>query len=169
MQVRRNARIPGSNPQAGFTLLEMLVVITCLALAGVMILAQQPARLVPASDALRSLLIQGRLQAVSHGIPTVITFDAALREYRLRHAAGGTLAQLCDTAGTPGSSVRLADYRGVSQAGEFKGLIWLPTGSGRNCQGGGAYNLTVTLQQGRRQARIIVARGGRVRSEVELR
>jgi prepilin-type N-terminal cleavage/methylation domain-containing protein len=152
---------------AGFSLLELLVVMAIMAAAAALVAGQQPSRLVPASNALRSLLIQGRLEAVSSGTPVVITFDPAEREYRLRHAtSAGGLALLCEAPGAS-SLLRLADYRGVTQAGTFSGLIWLPTGSGRSCQGGGVYNQTLRLQQGSREARIIVSRAGRVRSEVE--
>jgi prepilin-type N-terminal cleavage/methylation domain-containing protein len=171
MQIRPAAArsAAGAANSAGFSLLELLVVLACLAVAAMLVLGQQPPRLQAAAGALRSLLIQGRLEAVSRGTPVAITFDNAEREYQLRPAAAaGPLAQLCASAAASTSTLRLDDYRGVSQAGTFKDMIWLPTGTGRDCQGAGVYTQTVRLQQGMREARVIVSRAGRVRSETGL-
>lgn len=154
--------------QAGVSLLELVTVIAILAVCAGLAAWLWPSPLGPATAALRGLVLQGRLEAVARGEGVAVVYDAPQREYRLLHrpeAAG--IADAC-SGGTILARLPLTDYRGVA-AGTHAAFVWLPTGLGRTCAGGGVFNQTLVLSRGRLEGRVIVSRAGRVRSEVQVR
>ena len=91
-------------------------------------------------------------------------------QYQQRHLPGASYSasELC-SGGQVLRSLDLSEYRGVTLGPPGNGLVWLPTGYGRTCLGGGAFNQTITLMRGGLEARIFVSRAGRLRTEVEMR
>lgn len=155
---------------SGVTLPELL---TVLLLAGmiVLIIVRWPSPLGPASSAVRNFINQARLEAVALEKPVAVTFDAGAETYRMRLAGdtGSWLpSELCGSAPVT-RSLELRTWRRVRHVTPARGLIWLPNGHGRTCGGGGAFNQTIRLSAGRREARIIISRAGRIRTEVEAR
>ena len=156
--------------RCGFTLVELVIVLSLLAATGLLVALNWPSPLGPASSALRNFVSQARLEAVARNEPIAVVFDAVTGQYQQRHALDGSYrpAELCGS-GQVLRSLDLSDYRGVTLGPGGSGLIWLPTGYGRTCLGGGAFNQTIRLMHRGLEARIFVSRAGRVRSEVELR
>ena len=156
--------------RAGFTLVELLIIIGLLAMLSAVVAVNWPSPLGPASNALRGFINQARLEAVARNEPIAVIYDASSGQYQQRHLSDGSWSatELC-SRGEVLRSLDLTEYRGVSLGPPGNGLIWLPTGYGRTCLGGGAFNQTITLMRGGLEARIFVSRAGRLRTEVEMR
>ena len=154
----------------GVTLPELVITLSILAGTALVAVLYWPSPLGPASNALRSFISQARLEAVARNEPIAVVYDAVNGQYQQRRSTGDSYApsELCST-GEVVRSMDLREYRGVSLGAPGNGLIWLPTGYGRTCLGGGAFNQTITLVRGGLEARIFVSRAGRLRTEVELR
>ena len=156
--------------KSAFTLPELLIVIGLLAGTAFLVALNSPSPLGPASSALRGFISQARLEAVARNEPIAVVYDAVQGQYHQLHSPGASYSpsELC-SGGQILRRLDLDEYRGVSLGPPGNGLIWLPTGYGRTCLGGGAFNQTITLMRGGLEARIFVSRAGRVRSEVDLR
>lgn len=150
----------------GMTLLEVIIVLAILGVCAGLAAWQWPSPLGPATAALRNLVLQGRLEAVTLGQSVAVVYDAASREFQIRRGPAET--HLVCPAGEVTNRLRLADFRGVAAAGA-SGLVWLPTGMGRTCTGTGVFNQTFVLQRGDQAGRVLVSRAGRVRSQVDFR
>lgn len=149
----------------GATLVELLLVLALLALFLSLALAfARPSHAVRAGEALRSTLVWARATAIWLGESVTVTElpDGAGFVVRTADVAGPPCA-----AGRELSRVRLADHPGVRlEAGLPRGLVWLPSGSGRSCAGGGVISGTVRLADQRRSVAVVVSSLGRVRLEV---
>ncbi|HLR45786.1 MAG TPA: GspH/FimT family protein [Deinococcales bacterium] len=156
--------------ETAYALPELLIVLLLLAGTIALFVLRWPSPLGPASSAVRNFINQARLEAVALDRPVAVTFNDQAGTYELRQAADDAWlpSELCGSS-TVTRTLDLRQYRGVTHAAPARGLIWLPNGYGRTCTGGGAFNQTVRLQAGRREARIIVSRAGRIRTEVEAR
>lgn len=156
--------------RCGFTIPELLVAISILIALAAVIALRWPSPLGPASNALRTFISQARLEAVARNEPVAVIYDTSAGQYQQRHKPAGSYSasELC-SSGQVLRSLDLSEYRGVSLGPPGNGLIWLPTGYGRTCLGGGAFNQTITLMRGGLEARIFVSRAGRLRTEVDLR
>lgn len=156
--------------RAGFTLVELLIIIGLLAGLATLVAVNWPSPLGPASNALRGFINQARLEAVARNEPIAVLYDAGAGQYQQKHLTGASYSatELC-SSGEVLRSLDLSEYRGVTLGPPGNGLIWLPTGYGRTCLGGGAFNQTITLMRGGLEARIFVSRAGRLRTEVEMR
>lgn len=154
----------------GITLPELLVVLSILAGSALLAVVNWPSPLGPASHALRSFISQARLEAVARNEPIAVVYDALNGQYLQRRSTGASYApsELC-SSGEVLRRLDLHEYRGVTLGAPGNGLIWLPTGYGRTCLGGGAFNQTISLIRGKLEARIFVSRAGRLRTEVDLR
>lgn len=154
----------------GITLPELLIVLAVLAGSALVAAVSWPSPLGPASHALRSFISQARLEAVARNEPIAVVYDAVSNQYLQRRSIGESYlpAELC-SSGEVIRTLDLREYRGVTLGAPGNGLIWLPTGYGRTCLGGGAFNQTISLIRGKLEARIFVSRAGRLRTEVDLR
>ncbi len=147
----------------GLTLLEMLLVLALVAVAaGAVALALRPAAELRAAQALRGLLIAARHEALLRGasvavVGSTLGFVATAQAGDGAECAGGV-----DLAG-----LRLAEHPGVRVVSAWPtgGVVWLPSGSGRTCAGGGVISSTVVLEGVRGSAAVIVSSLGRVRVE----
>lgn len=154
----------------GFTIPELLIALSILVAIAAMVALRWPSPLGPASNALRTFINQARLEAVARNEPIAVMYDTVSGQYQQRYMPAGSYSatELC-SSGEVLRSLDLAEYRGVTLGPPGNGLIWLPTGYGRTCLGGGAFNQTITLLRGGLEARIFVSRAGRLRTEVDLR
>lgn len=114
-----------------------------------------------AAQAVRSAILWGRANAIWRGVGVTVTESGAGFVVRLADAAGPPCA-----AGTELVRVRMSDHPGVAVvAGLPRGLLWLPNGSGRSCDGGGVISATVRVADARRAVNVVVSSLGRVRLE----
>lgn len=137
-----------------------------LALLGVLLALgswlARPDRTIRAAEAVRSVILFARLNAVWRGATVAVTE---------LEGGGGLVARLVEGGGACGpgpelARVPLADHPGVRfAAGLPRGLAWLPSGAGRSCDGGGVVSATLSLVDGRNEARVVVSSLGRVRVE----
>lgn len=154
-----------STKNAGHTLLELIIALGLVGLFGVWALQARPSRVASAAVALRTQFLQARFAAIERNTPVAVLFRGDAFVTLAGNGAGA--ADACE-AGDQLARLSLADYPGVRVTKvPAKGLVWLPSGSGRTCSGGGAFNQTIRLADSVREARVIVSRAGRVRSEVQ--
>lgn len=116
-----------------------------------------------AARSVRSAVLWARTEALWRGAPVAVT--------ELPGAAG-LLVSLAADPGSPCAggarltNVAFSEHPGVRfTVGLPRGLVWLPSGSGRSCSGGGVISATMELTDGRRVARVVVSALGRVRLE----
>lgn len=147
------------------TLLELLLL---LALCGLIVpfalIPLSPERALAAAREVRSVLLTARAHAIWGGVPVSVTELPG---------AGGVVAR-AELGGAPcgqgpGREIARADlsgHPGVRMlAGLPRGLVWLPSGSGRSCQGGGVISATLRLEGVRSRINVIISSLGRVRLE----
>lgn len=151
--------------RSGVTLVELLVLLAVLAiLFSVALAAARPDNTQRAAQAVRSAILWARANAIWRGVTVAVTDLAGGAGFEVRAAVGG--AAPC-SAGTELLQVRVGQHPGVSLlAGLPRGLVWLPDGSGRSCDGGGVISATIRLQGARRAVNVVVSSMGRVRLEV---
>jgi len=122
----------------GMSLVELLVVIAVLALCLSLALAfARPSHALRAAEASRAAILWARANALWRGEAVSVT----------------------ELPGGAGLVVRL-------EAGLPRGIVWLPSGSGRTCDGGGVVSATLRLADARRRVAVVVSSLGRVRLEV---
>lgn len=152
----------------GYTLLETLVVLAILAILLGLAFQLRPSHLSAAAAAVRTQLMHARFEAIEQNLPVAVVFDEERQQFTTLLLRDGTAFPGC-SGGDTLHTVSLRDYRGVRALSvPDKGLVWLPSGSGRTCSGSGAFNQTLRLGERGRTAKVIVSRAGRVRVEVEV-
>lgn len=131
-------------------------------LAGIGFSLSRPALEARAARALRALVLQARAQAIWSGAPVAIVELPGGAGFAARSVA----APGCE-GGRRLAAVALRDFPGVSLAqGSWSGgLYWLPSGSGRACDGGGVISGTFLLRGPFGAAAVVVSSLGRVRVE----
>lgn len=155
------------NPrQLGLTLVEVLVCMAIIgSLAGIGFSFARPANDQRAATALKALLLWSRSEAMWQG-STVAVIELPLGAgFQVRRLARGSSD--CGSGQVIGTLL-LAEHAGVRLAAGFgarQGLLWLATGSGRSCDGGGVISASITLQSLSSSSRVIVSSLGRVRVE----
>ncbi len=144
----------------GFTLLEILIVLALLLLLSAMAMRfARPSHVWSAARGVRALLLGARVEALLGGSSMAFRYDA------VEHAFKIWRGDACD-AGRPTRLLRLREYPRVRLLQDLRdGLLWTPSGAGRDCGGGGVFNGALVLADGRRSVRVVVARSGRVRLE----
>src|SRR5690606_33599255 len=148
---------------SGFTLVEALVALAVMGvLASIGAVVARPSPEVHAARALRALLLQARAEAIWSGTPVAVVEDQG--GFTARRQGEG--APACE--GPQLAAVRLRDFHGVvvSQGLWSGGLLWLPSGTGRACSGGGVISGTVELRGPFGRSSVVVSSLGRVRVEV---
>lgn len=155
-----------ASPRSGFTVIELVVVMAVIAIVAAISLGfSRPSNEVRAANAVKGLLLVARLQALWQGVPVAVTPLPLGSGYAVSvgpfHPPGG-----CH-GGTVVSRLLFAEYPGVRMTSGFPagGLRWLPSGSGRTCDGSGVISTTLTLRGLRGAAVVVVSSLGRVRVE----
>jgi len=145
-------------------MLELVIALALLAtLASLAYAFGRPSHAARAARTVRAAILWARTEAMWRGLPVSIT-ELADRSGFLVSAATD-LERPCE-GGTELTRVRLSEHPGVRlAAGLARGLVWLPSGSGRSCGGGGVISGTIELTDGRTGVRVIVSALGRVRLE----
>ncbi|HEX7003178.1 MAG TPA: GspH/FimT family pseudopilin [Trueperaceae bacterium] len=153
-------------PVAGYTLVELLVVLAIAGLLTTWYVGSQGRRHVDeAILALRSQTAQARHEAIARSLPVAVLYRPADASFVTLAGRSGNV-DVCES-GEEVARLELSRFPGVAVARvPAEGLVWLPSGSGRTCSGSGAFNTTMELHEGRVEARVIVSRAGRIRSEV---
>ncbi|HKI58271.1 MAG TPA: prepilin-type N-terminal cleavage/methylation domain-containing protein [Trueperaceae bacterium] len=151
--------------QSGFTLIELAVVLALLAVTTVGALRLRPGAAVRAAESARALLLWGRLEAMWSGHSVAVTPDPV---YGLaaRGGSGGSPADAC--AARVLRRLPLHRFGRVSVVQALRiGVVWLPGGGARACDGGGVISGRMVLEGGSRRVDVVVSSLGRVRLEVE--
>lgn len=148
----------------GFTLIELLVALAVLAiLTSVGLAVTRPSHSARAAQAVRTAILWARTEAIWRGVPVSVTEVAGQGGFAVRLAANP--AAPC-SGGAALTQVALAEFPGVRLvAGLPRGLVWLPSGSGRTCSLGGVISSTIELTDARASARVVVSALGRARLE----
>lgn len=152
--------------RSGFTVVEMIVVLAVIAvLASVAVGFVRPSAELRAANAVKNLLLFSRAQALWQGVAVAVT--------QLPLGGGFTVSRgpfeepgVCH-GGQAVNRLLLSDYPGVRVTSGFPsgGITWLPSGSGRTCDGSGVISTTLTLTGLGGSADVIVSSLGRVRVE----
>ena len=152
--------------RAGFTLLELLVGLAILSvMAGLGMTFARPANDLRAATAVKTMLLWARAEAVWHGVPVAVTELPLASGFVVRSLPSGSGD--CDDGEILGRLL-LADHPGVRLAAGFGvrgGIVWLASGSGRSCAGGGVISADLRLASLTGTSHVIVSSLGRVRVE----
>lgn len=169
---RRNARVghPAARSAtrlAGATLLELLLALALAALLLALLARGTHGNAGAAARSLETLVRRGRIEALYRGEAVALRWDEAGRRFELRR--GADLRDACGGGrgdGGGGAELRLERFGRVRlDAAPADDLVWLPSGLGRGCRSGGAYNRTILLRGPNAAVAVIVSRAGRVRVE----
>ena len=150
--------------RAGFTLLEMLIVIAIMGILmalGVPML-RPPSSYLFASD-LKAMVQQARFESIKRNVPVAVVWSDSAKTFTTQSHTDYLKA--CDATGTEKLRVKsLTEYRNLRVTSAFQtgGLVWLPTGLGRQCTGGLMANGT-TITDDRMVYRVCISSAGRVR------
>jgi prepilin-type N-terminal cleavage/methylation domain-containing protein len=155
-----------NHARAGHTLLELLVVLGLMGMFTAWALHARPSRVALAAVALRTQLLQARYAAIERNEPVAVVYRDGEQAFLTLASGELDVAAACES-GEEIARLRLSEFPRVRVTKvPANGVVWLPSGTGRTCTGGGAFNQTIALADPVREARVIVSRAGRVRSEV---
>jgi len=149
--------------RTGFTLLEIVVALTVVGvLVGCGVLLVRPGGALRAAQGARAFLLWARLEALWSGeAVAVVPAEAPALSAR----AGADAASAC--AGPERKRFELARFGRARVVQPLRaGIVWLPYGGARSCDGGGVISGRMILAGGGRRAGVIVSSLGRVRVEV---
>lgn len=146
----------------GFTIIELLIVLAILAACfSVALAVSRPSHAWRAARSLRVTLLRARTEAMWRGEAVSVTELAGASGFRVELAVGGH----CGT-GPALFTAHLSEHPGVRlAAGLPRGVVWLPSGSGRSCDGGGVISATIRVADHRSEVAVIISSLGRVRLE----
>ncbi|MFA5550805.1 MAG: GspH/FimT family protein [Trueperaceae bacterium] len=150
--------------RSGLTIVELLVLLAVLSvLLSVAWAAARPDNTHRAAQAVRAAILWARANAIWRGVSVAVTDLGTGAGFEVRAATTG--AAPC-SGGAQLLQMRVAEHPGVSVlAGLPRGLVWLPDGSGRSCDGGGVISATIRLRGARHAVNVVVSSLGRVRLE----
>lgn len=153
--------------QAGFSVLEMLVVVAILGIVGsfLTVFGGTPSvRLY--TDDIQSLLQQARLEAIKRNRPVAVTWDNATQTFSTRYLpspGSNTIASAC--AGTTVVTSRAAtQYNNLTVVSTLpgNGLVWLPNTLLSTCGGAMTGTETITISDAKQSIVISISTAGQV-------
>lgn len=116
-----------------------------------------------AARAVEALARSGRTEALLRGVPVAFGWEAETDRFVLRR--GVDAVEAC-RGGRVVEAVALGDFGRVRLAAPPRDdLVWMPSGLGRGCRSGGAYNRTLVLRGPGGDVAVLVSRAGRIRME----
>lgn len=149
---------------SGMTVLELVVAVAIL---GLVIasgwVAGRPHGAWHAARAARAFLLWARLEAVWTGRPVAVL---AVPSTGLVARSGGSVdaGEACGDAEV--RRLRLGDFGRVTMVQALRdGIVWLPGGGARSCDGGGVISGRLVLADGARLVSVVVSSLGRIRVE----
>ncbi len=151
--------------KAGFTVIELLIavaIIGILASIGFVRISPPSARLL--SNDIKAMVHQARYEAVKRNRPIAFVWNEAEDGFEIRlDSASSSVLAACggDTLLT---SKAVADYprTAVSTDMPTSGLVWLPTGQGRACNGAPMISSDIRVVSGTISRVVEVTMGGKV-------
>lgn len=153
----------------GFTLLELLLVISIMGILltlGVPML-RPPSSYLFATD-LKAMIQQARFESIKRNVPVAVVWRRTDQAFTTQsHSTNFASNQACNATGTTIIRTKnLADYRNLSVTNALtqNGVVWLPTGLARLCDGSWIANST-TLTDDRATYKINISTAGRVMIE----
>jgi len=149
--------------RTGFTLLEIVVVLTVVGLlAGGGALLARPGGALRAAQGARAFLLWARLEALWSGEAVAVVPSVSPT---LSARTGADAVSAC--AGPERKRFDLARYGRARVVQPLRaGIVWLPYGGARSCNGGGVISGRMILADGGARADVIVSSLGRVRVEM---
>lgn len=159
--------VRGVGGAGGFSLLEVVLVLVLVAAAGVGVAALRPHGALRAAAGVRAFLLWARLEAMWSGRAVAVTL-AAEPGLEARGGAGTGAGDPCALPPPPLKTLRLRRFGRVKLIhGLRAGIVWLPSGGARSCDGGGVISDRLVLGDRSRRVDVVVSSLGRVRVEVE--
>lgn len=145
-----------------FTIIELLIVLALLGtLFSIASAVSRPSHAWRAARSLRATLLWARTEAMWRGEAVSVTELEGGGGLRVRLAPGTECG-----SGPELTTAPLSEHPGVRLvAGLPRGVVWLPSGSGRSCDGGGVISATIRVADHRKEVAVIVSSLGRVRLE----
>lgn len=126
----------------------------------------RPAAALRAAQSARSFLLWARLEAMWTGRAVAVTIagDDGLQARSVAASDGADPLVACQ--GPVRRRLDLASFGAVRISRPLRaGLVWLPGGGARSCNGGGVISGTLVLTDARGHAEVIVSSLGRIRIE----
>jgi len=152
--------------QHGFSVIEMLIAV---AIAGILLAVgvvnlQAPAARLFAND-VKAQLEQARFEAIRRNAPVAVVWEPGASRFatRLEPEELPTVGTTC--TGSQVLQTRApTEYRNVTvDVSEWPGgVVWLPSGQGRTCNGAPAIGGDISITDGRTTRVVEVSVGGRV-------
>jgi len=152
----------------GFTINELLVVLAIIAIcASLFVGFARPSNEMRAANAVKSVLLFARAQALWLGVPVSVTELPLGSGLTVRRQPPGVSGGCTNEGSSVVNRLLFSDYPGVRLAAGFRagGLLWLPSGSGRGCDGSGVISSTLRVASLTGAAEVIISSLGRVRVE----
>lgn len=150
----------------GVGALELLL---ALAIAGILLAASapllrpDPARAV--AGRIRALALAARLDALQRGVPSALVFEAGAAGAAFALRRGDDPERIGDLC-RAGALVRRETLPALVRVTPLRAdLVWLPSGYGRDCRGGGVVNGTIRVEGRRTAYALRLSSGGRLRLE----
>jgi len=152
---------------SGLSLFEVLLVLAVLAvLMAIGLPRLLPSRADVIAKEVTSFLLEARFAAIAADRPVAVVWDAPGRRFLSLAADKASLGNSPCEEGILRRRLELGGHPGVTLGYPLpRGLVWLPSGQGRTCSGGGAFNSTITISGTRGAYRVIISRAGRIRKE----
>ena len=152
----------------GVTVMEMLIVIAIAGiLLGIGVVRVQPPESRLFANDVKAQIEQARYEAIRRNGPVAVVWEAGPERFATRLDPNDpTVGSTCNGPLVLQSRA-LSDYRSVElisgASGAWSGgVVWLPSGQGRTCNGGPAIGGTITITDGRTTHVVEVSVGGRV-------
>lgn len=148
--------------RVGFTLLEMLIALSIIGVfTGLGVFMLRPSYAYIFANDFRAMLQQARFEAIKRNLPVAVVRTG--QQYTTLVKDDATIN--CTTTGsTPISTKRAAEYRDVQiserdTTGTGNGIVWLPTGLARACNGSGVVTGTAAFTSRSTTAKIVISQG----------
>lgn len=157
-----------ANVRQGLTIIELLVVIAVLGvLLSVSVTFINPPNTRVFAGEVKAAASQSRYEAVKRNRPVAFTWDSDAREFVTRFDdASRQVPDTCD-GDTVLTTKSATQYRSMAVTTDMigGGIVWLPSGQGRTCNGAPISGNTIDISDGSNSRSVTIAAGGKVSIE----